>query len=257
MVARMATGRLASTWRACEDGTAGLAAASSLYLDGCPTERAATNMVAMTASTSGKRRLGRPPKGERGDTRQELLDAALKLFAQQGYAATTVRQIADVVGIRDSAIYGHFQSKREIFELLVEESGPGLIDELEADFDRLSERRPSEALPDFFERLVGAWDRPRARMMTSMLTREGLEGVAEILDEVRDRFVDHFRHWADEGLVRDDVPVEQLVWELIAPLGAIRLLHLRTGASARERKRGRELAQDHVAYFLTTAAPDR
>lgn len=214
-------------------------------------------MVAMTASTSGKRRLGRPPKGERGDTRQELLNAALSLFAQQGYAATTVRQIADIVGIRDSAIYGHFQSKRELFDTLIEESGPGLIDELEVDFDRLSARPPSEALPGFFEELVQAWDRPRSRMMISMLTREGLEGVAGILDEVRDRFVDHFRRWAGDGLIRDDVSVEQLVWELIAPLGAIRLLHLRAGASTRERKKGRDLAQAHVDYFLTTAAPDR
>ena len=210
----------------------------------------------MTASTSGKRRLGRPPKGERGDTRQELLDAALSLFAKQGYAATTVRQIADAVGIRDSAIYGHFQSKRELFETLIEESGPGLIDELDVDFDRLSERPPSEALPDFFEQLVQAWDRPRSRMMISMLTREGLEGVAEILDEVRDRFVGHFHRWADDGLIRDDVSVEQLVWELTTPLGAIRLLHLRAGASPPERRKGREFAQKHVAYFLTTAAPE-
>jgi AcrR family transcriptional regulator len=211
----------------------------------------------MTSSPSGKRRLGRPPKDERGDTRQELLDAALSLFAKQGYAATTVRQIADIVGVRDSAIYGHFESKRELFDTLIQESGPGLIDELEVDFARLSEHHPSEALPDCFEQLVQAWDRPRPRMMISMLTREGLEGVAGVLDEVRDRFLDHFHRWADDGLMRDDISVEQLIWELITPLAAIRLLHLRAEASTAERKKGRELAQAHLAYFLITAAPDR
>lgn len=226
-------------------------------LEDYPIERAASNIPAMTASTSGKRRLGRPPKGERGDTRQELLDAALSLFATQGYAATTVRQIADIVGVRDSAIYGHFQSKRELFDTLIEEAGPGLIDELEVDFDRLFERPPTEALPDFFEQLVQAWDRPRSRMIISMLTREGLGGVAAIPDEVRTRFVDHFLRWVDDGMIRDDVPIEQLVWELITPLGAIRLLHLGAGASTQERKKGRALAQDHVVYFLAAAVPDR
>lgn len=98
----------------------------------------------MATSPPGQRRRGRPPKGTRGDTRQELLDAALRLFAWQGYAATTVRQIADEVGIRDSAIYAHFESKSELPDALVQEAGPSCVDELGP--NRRFRQRPGQRL---------------------------------------------------------------------------------------------------------------
>ncbi len=165
----------------------------------------------MSPIEKNPKRLGRPPKGERHDTRQELLDAALELFAEQGYAGTSVKEIAEVVGIRDSAIYRHFQGKREIFEQLVAESGPVLLDELEIPFEQLPERHPREVLPRLFGRLMEAWDRPRPRRMISMLMREGLPGVPEVLDGVRERFHGPFERWRERAWLRTDVPTDQLV----------------------------------------------
>jgi AcrR family transcriptional regulator len=56
-------------------------------------------------------------KGER--TRQGVLDAACELFLNQGYSATSMRQIADKAGIALGGIYNHFASKDEIFQELV------------------------------------------------------------------------------------------------------------------------------------------
>lgn len=56
-------------------------------------------------------------------TRQQILDASLRLFSERGFARTTVRDIARQAGITDAAIYYHFQSKRELLEALVEERG--------------------------------------------------------------------------------------------------------------------------------------
>jgi AcrR family transcriptional regulator len=53
-------------------------------------------------------------KGER--TRQEILQAALKLFTAQGYHGTSMRQIAEQAGIALGGIYNHFASKEAIFE---------------------------------------------------------------------------------------------------------------------------------------------
>lgn len=53
-------------------------------------------------------------KGER--TRQEILQAAFKLFTSQGYHGTSMRQIARQAGIALGGIYNHFKSKEEIFE---------------------------------------------------------------------------------------------------------------------------------------------
>lgn len=49
------------------------------------------------------------------------MEEALTLFSSRGYQGTSVKNIADAVGIRDSSLYKHFKSKKEIFETIVEE----------------------------------------------------------------------------------------------------------------------------------------
>lgn len=53
-------------------------------------------------------------------TRDQILDAAENLFATQGYAATTIKQVAEQVGIQGPAIYKHFDNKRALFEEVLE-----------------------------------------------------------------------------------------------------------------------------------------
>lgn len=56
---------------------------------------------------------------EKGNTKQEILEAALDLFSTQGFEATSVSQIADAVGIRKASLYSHFASKQKILESLM------------------------------------------------------------------------------------------------------------------------------------------
>lgn len=55
-----------------------------------------------------------------GDTRQEILDTALELFADQGYDKTSLREIAERVGVTKAALYYHFRSKEDILVALME-----------------------------------------------------------------------------------------------------------------------------------------
>lgn len=53
---------------------------------------------------------------ERGkETKNKIIDAAMELFAEYGYKGTSVRKIAARVGIRESALYNHFENKEAIF----------------------------------------------------------------------------------------------------------------------------------------------
>jgi TetR/AcrR family transcriptional repressor of nem operon len=52
-----------------------------------------------------------------GETRQEILRAALKRFAHSGYAATSVRDLVTHLGISSSSLYGTFGDKDAIFLL--------------------------------------------------------------------------------------------------------------------------------------------
>ncbi|WP_425447959.1 TetR/AcrR family transcriptional regulator [Dethiothermospora halolimnae] len=71
------------------------------------------------------------------DTKQRILDVSLKLFSQNGYSATSVREIARNVGVRESAIYNHFRGKDDIIETLFNIYGWGkaqrYIDKLKDD----------------------------------------------------------------------------------------------------------------------------
>lgn len=53
------------------------------------------------------------------DTRIRILQAALELFAKNGYTGTNLKEIADAVGIVKSALYRHFTSKEEIWQSVV------------------------------------------------------------------------------------------------------------------------------------------
>lgn len=52
--------------------------------------------------------------GRGDDTRERILDAAQRLFAAQGYARTSLREIAGEMGFTKAALYYHFASKEEI-----------------------------------------------------------------------------------------------------------------------------------------------
>jgi len=52
-------------------------------------------------------------------TKEKIVDEALTLFSTKGYKGTSVKSIADAVGIKDSSLYKHFKSKRDIFDTIV------------------------------------------------------------------------------------------------------------------------------------------
>jgi AcrR family transcriptional regulator len=61
-------------------------------------------------------------KGER--TSRAIIDAAYDLMVDQGYAATSMRQISKKAGLSLGSIYNHFSSKDEVFVAILEERHP-------------------------------------------------------------------------------------------------------------------------------------
>jgi len=57
----------------------------------------------------------------RGNTRQRIQDVALELFAEQGYEKTSLREIAEHLGVTKAALYYHFKTKEEILVSLFED----------------------------------------------------------------------------------------------------------------------------------------
>ncbi|MEO3868101.1 helix-turn-helix domain-containing protein [Nonomuraea sp. B12E4] len=56
----------------------------------------------------------------REDTRARIQEIALRLFTEQGYEATSLREIAEELGVTKAALYYHFKTKDDIVTSLVD-----------------------------------------------------------------------------------------------------------------------------------------
>ncbi|MFN8490117.1 MAG: TetR/AcrR family transcriptional regulator [Caldilineaceae bacterium] len=99
---------------------------------------------------------------ENSDAKQRVLDVAEELFMQRGYAAITLRDIADALGIRQASLYYHFpEGKEQLFiavttrvftrhqagmEQAIEQAGDGLAAQLYAVADWFASQRPMNLL---------------------------------------------------------------------------------------------------------------
>jgi len=65
------------------------------------------------------------------NTRMRIIDAATRLFAEQGYQQTTISEIAKVVGLAEGSIYDHFRGKEDLLLTIPDVWVTTAIDELE------------------------------------------------------------------------------------------------------------------------------
>ena len=72
---------------------------------------------------AGASQPARAPGGgrARGDTRERIQSVALELFAEHGYQQTSLREIAERLGVTKAALYYHFKSKEDIVRSFTED----------------------------------------------------------------------------------------------------------------------------------------
>jgi len=83
-------------------------------------------------TTPTRRRLNRAEK--RAANRTRLLEAAVRVFAERGYQAASVQEIAEESGLSNGALYYNFDSKQQLFLALMDDRTAARIAELEATF---------------------------------------------------------------------------------------------------------------------------
>ncbi len=85
--------------------------------------------------------MSRLPAAQR---REQLLDVAADIFAEQGYARATTSQLAKAAGVTEPIIYRHFKSKRDLFVALIRRTGRRTLEQWEKDLEGASD--PAERL---------------------------------------------------------------------------------------------------------------
>lgn len=109
----------------------------------------------------------RRTKEEAEKTRQDLLKAALSVFSQKGYAATTLEDVAKEAGVTRGAIYWHFGSKAELYA--------GLLEEYSARGSEIAQTAVAEggSMVDILRRIF-------IRLLTAVESDPALRAVMEI-----------------------------------------------------------------------------
>jgi AcrR family transcriptional regulator len=59
--------------------------------------------------------------------REQLLDVALEVFARAGYHGASMNDVAEAAGVTKPVLYQHFESKRELYQALLDEVGARLV----------------------------------------------------------------------------------------------------------------------------------
>ncbi|MGZ3461272.1 MAG: TetR/AcrR family transcriptional regulator [Archangium sp.] len=198
--------------------------------------------------------MARPTKEEARDTRRLILDAALDLFSEGGFAGTSMRQIARAVGVRESALYHHFPSKAAIFEAMLQEMGPGKAERLEAlDLDAVVAGGLEHFLGFLAHGMVEEWATPReqkfVRLMLAEAPRWKEAGLIQgsVLSG-RKRLGQLFEALARRGAIRPG-DSELYAMEFVGPMLMLRLVHLVMAEGAPDLERLHARVEAHVRHF--------
>lgn len=89
-----------------------------------------------------------------GSPRQRIEEAAVDLFAQQGFMATTIRHITAAVGLTPGALYNHFPSKEQLLFSIIKATADALARELDNALAKAEGRDPAEQLSSFIHAYV-------------------------------------------------------------------------------------------------------
>ena len=165
------------------------------------------------------------------DTKERILDAALEMFSQNGYAGTNIRELSASLGLVKSGVYKHFESKEAIWNALLDK----MIAYYEEHFGS-AEHLPR--VPDTLEELVSMTMQmvnitvrdERIVMTRKLLSIEQFRderarnlATKHFLTGLTDMFTRLFRGMMDKGLLRDDDP-KMLAFAYTSPISA--LIHL-------------------------------
>ena len=190
-------------------------------------------------------------------TRERILDAALDLFARQGFAGTSVRQLARAVGLRESSLYNHFAGKEAIYHALVDAHGPASSAErLRSPRFRALHEDPEAFCRLYAAELLDQWCDPREQKFQELITTERNRMVSErahyyetLFTEESGLVADYFRDFALAGRIATPNPRETARL-FMAGLTFLRLEHFVVPAAPSPRADAREALDRFLETFL-------
>lgn len=174
--------------------------------------------------------MGRPLNSDGRDTRQALLDAGLDVFAEKGFHGSSLKEIAAVVGVRDSAIYHYFDSKEALFDAIVAERPDRATDAERKALLATPVTDVRASLESIATGIIERLESPRVQKLYRLLMADGLRLHTEKRINLLQAFdnqvlVKFMGRLIEEKKLRAASP-DLLVMEFIAPFHTLTMLRL-------------------------------
>jgi len=121
------------------------------------------------------------------EKRRQILDAAVRAFAQKGYHACRVSDIAEEAGVAYGLVYHYFESKEAVLEAIFRDTWGMMLEAIRAVED--TESSPREQLRKTAAIVLRTWrnDPDLVRVLVREVTRSG-EHLAREVDEISNAF---------------------------------------------------------------------
>ncbi|WP_336219067.1 multidrug efflux transporter transcriptional repressor AcrR [Citrobacter amalonaticus] len=124
--------------------------------------------------------MARKTKQQAQETRQHILDVALRLFSQRGVASTSLAEIAQAAGVTRGAIYWHFKNKSDLFSEIWELSESS-IGELETEYQAKFPDDPLSVLREILVHLLETTVTEKRRRLLMEIIFHKCEFVGEMV----------------------------------------------------------------------------
>ena len=194
-------------------------------------------------------------------TREKILETALTLFAREGYAGTSMADIAGELGITKGALYRHYAGKRDIFESILrrmEERDAENAGNYDVPAEPIGQGTSSyrdteiESIIAYSEEMFRYWTQdPFASAFRRMLTLEQYRDgeMARLYSQYitggpLKYMADLFREMTARGCWREDDPM-QLALEFYGPMTLLMAV-----ADGPEGENAMELLRAHLRRFI-------
>jgi AcrR family transcriptional regulator len=157
------------------------------------------------------------------ERRRQILDAAVRTFAQKGYHACRVSDIAEAAGVAYGLVYHYFESKEAVLEAIFRDTWGMMLKAIEAVEE--TEDSPREQLRKTAAIVLRTWrnDPDLVRVLVREVTRSGEQMQREVGEialafEALQRIV---KRGQDQGVFRNDISPRLAAWIVYGALEEI------------------------------------
>lgn len=228
---------------------------TKVFLEGAATPSVRSRLTVPDLAAEEKRpasRARKTPLAPDNPALSRALDAAVGLFSRKGYAATSTREVAKLLGIQKATLYYHVESKEDLLFLICQSSLTRIRNNVETAIRDIND--PLERIQTLICSHIESVLRDEAENSTTFtemfaLSEKRFEHVMKLRDDYENLVRSVLRDAQDAGIVRKDIEVKYLCLALLGIMNRVTAWYHRGGALSPNR-----LGRLFGALFLGGAA---